>query len=190
VASEGAATLVLEELNHALARGATIYGEILGYGHTSDAYHPTAPRENGEGAARAMKMALRDASLEPQAIDYINAHGTGTQVNDAAETNAIKQALGETAYEIPISSTKSMTGHLLGAAGTLEAAISLMAIRDNFIPPTTNLENQDDICDLNYTPQVGVEHEINTVMSNGFGFGGHNAVIIMGRYHENGSKSG
>lgn len=186
VPGEGAATLVLEDLDHALARGARIYGEVLGYGHTSDAYHPTAPLETGEGAAKAMEFALLDANLRPDDIDYINAHGTGTPLNDAAETLAMKKALGEQVYQIPISSTKSVTGHLLGAAGVIEAVFSLMAIRDNFVPPTANLHNPDPECDLNYTPLVGVSHPVDVVMSNGFGFGGHNAVIILGRYTGNG----
>lgn len=186
VPGEGAATLVLEDLDHALARGARIYGEVLGYGHTSDAYHPTAPLETGDGAAKAMEFALLDAGLSPDDIDYINAHGTGTPLNDAAETLAMKKALGERVYQIPISSTKSVTGHLLGAAGVIEAVFSLMAIRDNFVPPTANLHNPDPECDLNYTPLVGVSHPVDVVMSNGFGFGGHNAVIILGRYTENG----
>lgn len=188
VPGEGAATLVLEDLDFALARGATIYGEVLGYGHTSDAYHPTAPMETGEGASLAMKQAMEDANLTPEDIDYINAHGTSTQLNDTAETRALKAALGEQAYNIPISSTKSMTGHLLGAAGTIEAIIGLMAIRDNFIPPTINLETPDPTCDLDYTPNVGVNKQVDVVMSNGFGFGGHNAVIILGRYAANGSS--
>ncbi len=186
VPGEGAAMVVLEDLEHALARGATIYAEMLGYGHTSDAYHPTAPLETGEGAAMAMRFAMRDAGITPEQIDYINAHGTGTQLNDAAETKAIKMALGEQAYNVPISSTKSMTGHLLGAAGAIEAIFCLMAIQDNFIPPTINLDNPDPECDLNYTPNVGVSRPVNIVMSNGFGFGGHNASIILGRYAENG----
>ena len=184
VPGEGAAMLVLEDLDHALARGATIYGEILGYGHTSDAYHPTAPLETGDGAAHAIKFALRDAGLSGTDIDYINAHGTGTILNDAAETAAIKRALGEQAYNINISSTKSMTGHLLGAAGSIEAVFSLMAIRDNFIPPTINLNTPDPACDLNYTPNQGVSKPVNIVLSNGFGFGGHNASIIIGRYQQ------
>ncbi|MCA9889345.1 MAG: beta-ketoacyl-ACP synthase II [Anaerolineae bacterium] len=188
VPAEGAATLVLEDLDFALARGAKIYGEVLGYGHTSDAYHPTAPMETGEGAARAMKLAMADANVTAEDIDYINAHGTSTPLNDSAETQALKVALGEQAYNIPISSTKSMTGHLLGAAGTIEAIIGLMAIRDNFIPPTINLENPDPTCDLNYTPNVGVNKQVDVVMSNGFGFGGHNAVIILGRYAANGTS--
>lgn len=188
VPGEGAATLVLEDLDHALARGAKIYAEVVGYGHTSDAYHPTAPMETGEGAAKAMQFALRDAGLEAKDIDYINAHGTSTPLNDAAETNAIKRALGEEAYNINISSTKSMTGHLLGAAGAIEAVFSILAMQHNFAPPTINLREPDPACDLNYTPNVGVEREINAVMSNAFGFGGHNAVIIMSRFTENGTS--
>lgn len=182
VPGEGAAILVLEDLDHALARGAKIYAEVLGYGHTSDAYHPTAPLETGDGAAHAMLFALRDAGIQAGQVDYINAHGTGTALNDAAETKAIKTALGEEAYNIPISSTKSMTGHLLGAAGSLEAVFSIMAIQNNFVPPTINLETPDPDCDLNYTPQKGVSKPIHVVMSNGFGFGGHNATVILGRY--------
>jgi 3-oxoacyl-[acyl-carrier-protein] synthase II len=186
VIAEGAGLLMLEDLDHAIARGAKIYGEILGYGHTSDAYHVTAPLESGEGAAKAIELALANAGLKAEDIDYINAHGTSTPLNDKSETVAIKKALGEQAYEIPISSTKSVTGHLMGGAGAVEAIFSLMAIRDNFIPPTVNLDNQDPECDLNYTPNVGVKREINTVMSNSFGFGGHNAVLIFGKYHQNG----
>lgn len=186
VTGEGAALLVLEELEHALARGATIYAEILGYGHTSDAYHVTAPIETGEGAAEAMLMAMADAGIGPQDIDYINAHGTGTPLNDKSETLAIKQALGEYAYEIPISSTKSVTGHMLGAGGAIEAVFSIMAMRDGFVPPTINLDTPDPDCDLDYTPHVGVKRSIRIVMSNSFGFGGHNAVIILGKYSSNG----
>ena len=187
VVAEGAAMLMLEDLDHAKARGAKIYAEILGYGHTSDAYHITAPLETGEGAAKAIEFALEDAQMEARDIDYINAHGTSTPLNDKSETLAIKCALGETAYEIPISSTKSVTGHLMGAAGSVEAVFSVMAIKNNFVPPTVNLDNQDPECDLNYTPLVGVEHKIDTVMSNSFGFGGHNAVLVIGRYTANGS---
>jgi 3-oxoacyl-[acyl-carrier-protein] synthase II len=186
VVAEGAALLVLEDLDHAKARGAKIYAEILGYGHTSDAYHITAPLETGEGAARAIELALQDAGLKGEDLDYINAHGTSTPLNDVSETVAIKKALGEQAYEIPISSTKSVTGHLMGAAGSVEAVFSIKAIQENFIPPTVNLDNQDPECDLNYTPKVGVAHHIDHVMSNSFGFGGHNAVLVFGRYHENG----
>jgi 3-oxoacyl-[acyl-carrier-protein] synthase II len=186
VVAEGAAILVLEDLEHAKARGAKIYAEILGYGHTSDAYHVTAPLETGEGAAKAIELALRNANLTAKDIDYINAHGTSTPLNDKSETVAIKRALGEQAYEIPISSTKSVTGHLMGAAGSVEAVFSIMAMRNNFIPPTVNLENPDPECDLNYTPLVGVKREVNHVMSNSFGFGGHNAVLIFGKYSANG----
>lgn len=186
VVAEGAAILVLEELEHARARGARIYAEILGYGHTSDAYHVTAPLETGEGAAKAIEKALKNAGLKAADIDYINAHGTSTPLNDKSETLALKKALGEQAYEIPVSSTKSVTGHLMGAAGAVEAVFSVMAMRSNFVPPTVNLDNQDPDCDLNYTPNVGAQHNIDNVMSNSFGFGGHNAVLIFGRYGENG----
>lgn len=186
VVAEGAALLMLEELEHAKARGATIYAEILGYGHTSDAYHVTAPLETGEGAATAIGLALEDAGLTPADVDYINAHGTSTPLNDKSETVAIKTAFGEQAYEVPISSTKSVTGHLMGAAGAVEAVFSIMALRNSFIPPTVNLDNQDPECDLNYTPKVGVSRNIDVVMSNSFGFGGHNAVVLFGKYHENG----
>jgi 3-oxoacyl-[acyl-carrier-protein] synthase II len=186
VVAEGAALLMMEDLDHALERGAKIYAEVLGYGQTSDAYHITAPLETGESAAKAIELALKDAQLKPEEIDYINAHGTSTPLNDKSETIAIKRALGEVAYEIPISSTKSMTGHLMGAAGSVEAVFSIMAMNNNFVPPTINLDNQDPECDLNYTPHVGIPHEINTVMSNSFGFGGHNAVVIFGKYQANG----
>jgi 3-oxoacyl-[acyl-carrier-protein] synthase II len=188
VVAEGAGILILEELEHALARGAKIYAEILGYGHTSDAYHVTAPLETGEGAAKAIEQALNDARLTSEDIDYINAHGTSTPLNDKSETVALKRALGEQAYNIPISSTKSVTGHLMGAAGAVEAVFSIMAIRENFIPPTINLINQDPECDLNYTPNVGVAHDIQVAMSNSFGFGGHNAVLIFGEYSTNGHQ--
>jgi 3-oxoacyl-[acyl-carrier-protein] synthase II len=186
VIAEGAALLMLEELEHAKARGAKIYAEVLGYGHTSDAYHVTAPLETGEGAAKAIELAMEDAGVTAQDIDYINAHGTSTPLNDKSETLAIKQALGEQAYEIPLSSTKSVTGHLMGAAGAVEAVFSIMAIRNNFVPPTVNLDTPDPDCDLNYTPNVGVAREINIAMSNSFGFGGHNAVLLFGKYHQNG----
>jgi 3-oxoacyl-[acyl-carrier-protein] synthase II len=186
VVGEGAALLVLEDLDHALARGAKIYAEILGYGHTSDAYHVTAPLETGEGAAKAIELAMDDAGITAEDIDYINAHGTSTPLNDKSETLAIKQALGEQAYEIPISSTKSVTGHLMGAAGAVEAVFSIMAIRNDFVPPTVNLDNPDPECDLNYTPKVGIRRNIDVAMSNSFGFGGHNAVIVFGKYRQNG----
>lgn len=186
VPGEGAGILVLEELEHARARGARIYAELMGYGHTSDAYHITAPMESGEGAAKAVEFALRDANLEAEAIDYINAHGTSTPLNDTAETNALKRALGAAAYQIPVSSTKSMTGHLLGGGAAIEAVFSIMAIRDNFVPPTIHLEAPDPSCDLCYVPNTGIKHEIRHVMSNAFGFGGHNAVVIFGEYRDNG----
>ena len=186
VPGEGAGMLVLEELNSARERGAAIHAELLGYGHTSDAYHITAPMETGEGAARAIEIALRHAELCADDIDYINAHGTSTPLNDTAETNAIKLALGEAAYGIPVSSTKSMTGHLLGGGAAIEAVFSIMAIRDNYLPPTIHLHEPDPGCDLNYVPNVGCAHEVSHVMSNAFGFGGHNAVLIIGEYRENG----
>lgn len=188
VPGEGAAILVLEDLEFALERGAKIYAEILGYGHTSDAYHITAPMETGEGAAKAMEFALRDAKLKPKDLDYINAHGTSTPLNDRAETTAMKRALGEAAYEIPISSTKSMTGHLLGAGGAVEAVFSIMSICNKFVPPTIHLDTPDPECDLNYTPNVGIQHPIRHVMSNAFGFGGHNAVLVFGEYQHNGKS--
>jgi len=186
VIAEGAAMLVLEELEHAKARGARIYGEILGYATTDDAYHVTAPMENGEAAQMAMRKAVRNAGIAAEDIDYINAHGTSTSLNDSSETKAIKALLGERAYDVPISSTKSVTGHLLGGAGSVEAVFSLMSIKDQFIPPTMNLLTPDPECDLNYTPNKGVSHKITTVMSNSFGFGGHNAVLVFGKYQENG----
>jgi len=188
VMGEGAAVLVLEEMEHAKARGATIYAEILGYGHTSDAHHITAPMETGEGATKAMEFAMRDAEIQPEQIDYINAHGTSTQLNDKSETLAIKNALGEHAYNIPVSSTKSVTGHLLGAAGAVEAAFSIMSICKNFVPPTINLETPDPNCDLDYVPNEGKEHDVKIAMSNSFGFGGHNAVLIFGEHNTNGKS--
>lgn len=187
VPGEGAGVLVLEELDHALERGARIHAELLGYGHTSDAYHITAPMESGEGAAKAVEFGLRDAGLGAGDINYINAHGTSTPLNDRAETNALKRALGETIYNIPVSSTKSMTGHLLGGGAAIEAIFSIMAIRENFIPPTIHLAEPDPSCDLNYAPNAGFPHEVKNVMSNAFGFGGHNAVVIFGEYRDNGN---
>jgi 3-oxoacyl-[acyl-carrier-protein] synthase II len=181
VVSEGAAIVVLEELEHALARGATIYGELLGYGSSADAYHITSPLEAGEGAAASMRAALRDAGLTVSDIDYINAHGTSTPLNDRAETAAIKRLFGERAYEIPVSSTKSMTGHLLGAAGALEAIFCLLALRDGLVPPTINYEQPDPECDLDYVPNAARPVALSVVMSNAFGLGGHNATIILSR---------
>jgi 3-oxoacyl-[acyl-carrier-protein] synthase II len=182
VVSEGAAVLVLEELEHALGRKATIYGELLGYGSSSDASHISQPEPDGAGAAKAIRAALQDAGLRAQDIDYINAHGTSTKMNDSAETSAIKSALGDHAYQVPISSTKSMHGHLLGAAGTLEAIICLQSLRTNVVPPTINQQTADPDCDLDYVPNSARALNVETAMSNGFGLGGHNATIILGKY--------
>ena len=182
VLSEGAGVLVLEALDHALARNAPILGELIGYGTTNDAFHVTAPRVNGEAAGMAMHFALQNAGIEPEAVDYINAHGTSTPLNDSSETEAIKRVWGEVAYDIPISSTKSTTGHLIGASGAIEAIFSLKAIEDSFIPPTANLHEPDPDCDLNYTPNVGVSKPLDIVVSNNFGFGGHNAVIVLKKW--------
>ena len=181
VVSEGAALLVLEEREHALARGATIHGELLGYGSSADAYHLTMPTERGEGAAESMRAALRDAGLTVDDIDYINAHGTSTPLNDRAETAAIKRLFGARAYAIPVSSTKSMTGHLLGAAAALEAILCLLALRDGCLPPTINYEQPDPDCDLDYVPNAARPVALRAVMSNAFGLGGHNATIILGK---------
>jgi len=181
VVAEGAALLVLEERDHALARGATVYGEFLGYGSSADAWHITMPGEAGEGAAQSMRAALLDAGLDMGDIDYINAHGTSTPLNDRAETAAIKRLFGERAYGIPVSSTKSMTGHMLGAGGSMEAILCLMALRDGLIPPTINYEEPDPDCDLDYVPNQPRAADLRIVMSNAFGLGGHNATIILGR---------
>ncbi len=181
VTAEGAAILILEAYEHAKARGATIYGELLGYGTSADAYHISQPKADGSGAARAMQAALDDAGLQPGTIDYINAHGTGTQLNDKAETAAIKTVFGEHAYNIPVSSTKSMHGHLLGAAGALEAIIGLHSMTHDLLPPTINLETADPDCDLDYVPNTARKASVKTVMSNGFGLGGHNATIILSK---------
>jgi len=182
VISEGSGMLVLEELEAAKRRGATIYAEIIGYGQTSDAYHIAAPPENGEGAARCMAAALKDAGLNPEDIDYINAHGTSTPLNDKCETLAIKTVFGEHAYKLAISSTKSMTGHMLGAAGGIEAAFTALTLHTGIIPPTVNLQTPDPDCDLDYIPLVAREANVRTAMSNSFGFGGTNGVIVLRRY--------
>jgi len=181
VMGEGAAILLLESEEHAQARGASILAEVTGYGTTNDAYHISAPAENGAGAAICMRNALQHANLTPRDIQYINAHGTGTLLNDKSETAAIKTVFDEQAYQIPVSSTKSMTGHLLGASGALEALICTLAIRDQIIPPTINYETPDPECDLDYTPNSCRPAELRHVMSNSFGFGGHNATIILSR---------
>jgi len=182
VIGEGAGMLVLEELGHAVARGAKIYGEVLGYGATADAYHITAPEENGAGAVRAMQAAMQQANLQPDQIGYINAHGTSTPLNDKSETQAIKTVFGDAAYHIPISSIKSMTGHLLGAGGAVEAVTCARVLTDGLIPPTINYEHPDPACDLDYVPNTARAAAIKTIMSNSFGFGGHNAVLIFGQY--------
>mgnify|MGYP001277127599 CR=1 FL=1 len=185
VMSEGAVILVMESAEHALARGARIYGEVIGYGSSADAYHMAAPHETGRGAAAAMRMALAKArayGVNPAQIDYINAHGTATRLNDKGETLAIKEVLGEHAYSARISSTKSMTGHLLGAAGALETAICAKVLATGVIPPTINLDNQDPDCDLNYTPHQAVQADVAVTLSNSFGFGGHNACIMLRRF--------
>jgi 3-oxoacyl-[acyl-carrier-protein] synthase II len=184
VMGEGAAVLVLEELEHARARGANILGELSGYGTTNDAYHISAPAENGVGAARCMQLALQDAGLGPRDIEYINAHGTSTPLNDKSETAAIKTVFGEQAYQIPISSTKSMTGHLLGASGALEALICVKVLQEGRLPPTINYETPDPECDLDYVPNRARAIRVNRVMSNSFGFGGHNATIILSRFNQ------
>ena len=181
VMGEGAAAVVLEDRDHAVARGASIYAEIVGYGMSADGYHVTLPRPGGAGAAAAMQAALDHARVSSDAIGYINAHGTSTQANDVTETLAIKTVFGDGAYNLPISSTKSMTGHLLGGAGAVEALVSILAIRDGVVPPTINYTTPDPECDLDYVPNESREHDIATVMSNSFGFGGHNVSLIFTR---------
>jgi len=179
VMGEGAAVLILETLDHARGRGANILAELAGYGASADAHHITAPTEDGSGSAVAVRKALADAQLDAENIDYINAHGTGTPLNDEAETRALKAALGEVAYGIPVSSTKSMTGHMMGATGALEAMFCIQAIRDGAIPPTLNYHEPDPECDLDYVPNEAREMPVSITMSNSFGFGGHNAVLIL-----------
>ncbi len=182
VMGEGAGVLILEEREHALARGAKIYAEIVGYGATGDAYHLTAPAPDGEGAQRAMKRALKDAGLEPKDIQYINAHGTSTPANDFNETRAIKAVFGDEAKKVNVSSTKSATGHMLGAAGAVEAVVSAMVVCTGIIPPTINYHTPEPELDLNYTPNTSVKRDVNAVLSNSFGFGGHNTTLAIKRY--------
>ncbi len=179
VLGDGAGVMVLEEYEHARARGATIYAEVSGYGMSGDAYHMTMPSKNGEGAARCMKAAMKNAGMEPSDIDYVNAHGTSTPAGDIAETDAIKNAFGSHAQSVLVSSTKSMTGHLLGAAGGIEAVFSVLALRDSVAPPTINLDNPDDSCDLDYVANTQREAKLNVAMSNSFGFGGTNGTLIF-----------
>lgn len=182
VIGEGAGLLVLETLDHARSRGARIYGEVVGYGNSCDAYHITAPHPEGRGGAQSMQLALLDAGIKPEEVDYINAHGTSTPLGDKLETMAIKQVFGEHAYKIAVGSTKSMTGHLLGAAGGLEAVVCLMTMLKGVIPPTVNLENPDPECDLDYVPNQARESRVDVAMSNSFGFGGHNVTLIFKRF--------
>jgi len=184
VISEGACLLILEKLEHALKRGVPVLAEIAAYGATADSFHVTQPMENGEGAARAIRIALKKADILPTEIDYINAHGTSTQLNDAMETRAIKTAFGDYAYRVPISSTKSMLGHLIGCAGAAEAMVCILSIQNGTIPPTINYDHPDPDCDLDYVPNVARKAEVKTALSNSFGFGGHNSVLILRRYTE------
>jgi 3-oxoacyl-[acyl-carrier-protein] synthase II len=182
VVAEGSGILIMEELEHAQKRGARIYAELAGYGYNGDAYHITAPCPDGDGFIRCMKMALRDAGIAPDEVDYINAHGTSTKLNDYIETLAIKEVFKEKAYTIPVSSTKSMTGHLLGAAGAVEAIFTVLSIRDRVCPPTINYENPDPDCNLDYVPNTARSHNINVAMSNAFGFGGTNSALVFRRF--------
>jgi 3-oxoacyl-[acyl-carrier-protein] synthase II len=182
VVSEGCGIIIMEELEHAKKRGAKIYAEIAGYGYNGDAYHITAPCPDGDGFVRCIKVALKDANIRPEEVDYINAHGTSTELNDYIETLAIKEVFKDGAYKIPVSSTKSMTGHLLGAAGAIEAIFSVLSIRDQICPPTINYETPDPQCDLDYVPNVSRKHKIDVVLSNSFGFGGTNSTLVFRRY--------
>src|SRR5437763_4021022 len=184
VPGEGAGVLVLESLEHAVNRGARIYGEVLGFGLTCDAFHQVAPDATGEAPAQAVTLAMKDAGVEPADIDYINAHGTSTQLNDAGETKALKIALGEHAYKIPISSTKSMIGHLLGAAGAVEAIATLLMMNRGLIHPTINYQTPDPDCDLDYVPNEARRADVRVAISNGFGFGGQNAVVVLKKFEE------
>ncbi len=183
VMGEGAGILILEELEHALTRGARIYAEIVGYGMTCDAYHMTSPVPGGLGAARAIELALKDGGLTPEMVNYINAHGTSTPANDSTETAAMKKALGDHAYKVAISSTKSMTGHLLGGSGGIEAVATVLALANDQIPPTINLKNPDPECDLDYVPDTSRAQNIEVALSNSFGFGGHNVTLAFKKYH-------
>jgi 3-oxoacyl-(acyl-carrier-protein) synthase len=182
VLGEGSGILVLESLEHALARGASILGELIGYGQSADAYHLTAPAPEGAGAQLAIRAALRDARLAPEDVDYINAHGTSTPMNDLNETKAVKAVFGEHAYRLVMGSTKSMTGHLLGAAGAVEAIVSMLVCRESRIPPTTNFSQADPECDLNYAHNHGLERPVEVAVSNSFGFGGHNVCLAVRRW--------
>lgn len=182
VMGEGAGILILEELEHALTRGAKIYAEMVGYGMTCDAYHMTSPVPGGEGAARAIQLALKDAGVTPEQVSYINAHGTSTPANDSTETAAIKTALGDAAGQIAISSTKSMTGHLLGGSGGIEGVAAVMAVANDQVPPTINLENPDPACDLDYVPNQSRQQPVEVALSNSFGFGGHNVTLVFRKY--------
>ena len=184
VPAEGAGILILENMNHAMNRGAPILAELVGYGASSDAFHLVQPEETGEGAARAMRWALADAGIDPENVDYINAHGTSTPLNDAMETKAIKRVFGDIAYKVPISSTKSMTGHALGGAGALEAVACIKTIQDHIIHPTINQEHADPSCDLDYVPNVARRQNVDIVLSNSFGFGGQNTCIVLRRFME------
>lgn len=184
VMGEGAGILVLESLESAKKRNANILAEIVGYGSTCDAYHITSPDPDGEGASRAMIQAIKEAKINKEEVSYINAHGTSTKLNDKFETIAIKRTFGDYAYKIPVSSTKSMTGHLLGAAGAIEAIICIEALRDNFVPPTIGYKNKDEDCDLDYVPNVGRNHEVNYALTNSLGFGGHNATLLFKKWNE------
>ena len=184
VMGEGSGILIIEELSHALKRGAKIYAELSGYGMSCDAYHLTSPDAEGNGPAKAMRWAMQDAGIVAEQVDYLNAHGTSTPTNDPLETMAIKKAFGDHAYKMPISSTKSMTAHMIGGAGGMEAILSILALRDGFIPPTINLEQPDEACDLDYVPNTGRKADLKIVMSDNLGFGGHNGVVIFRKYEE------
>jgi len=184
VLANGAGVMVVEELEHARARGAQIFAELIGFGMSGDAYHMTAPPADGEGAARCMKIALHDAQINPEQVDYINAHGTSTQLGDRAESDAVKTVFGDHAYQLSISSTKSMTGHMLGAAGGTEAVFSVLAMRDSVVPPTINLDNPGEGCDLDYVPNVAREMPLELVLSNSFGFGGTNGTLVFRKFRD------